>query len=200
MKLIGINELAQLTGKRRQSIRPVLEAAGIEATPGPHRAKLYPSDRALAVLYLGTDKLDGTEQRARLDKARADLAELQLAERRGALVPKADVTREWQDILRVFTARITSLPVRVATLCGATPDERVRLQTEATRHVHDALTELGTPPGELYCDRYALEEFPRPDGCPAGSPDRAAPADDGGGAVPGRGRARAARPAPAPDR
>jgi hypothetical protein len=142
MKLIGINELAQLTGKRRQSIRPVLEAAGIEATPGPHRAKLYPSDRALAVLYTGGDRLDPSQERAALDRVRRERAELDLAREKREVVGIKVAADHWINHLLIARSHLLSLPNQLAFECAADADARMQLRTVADRIVRRVLTEL----------------------------------------------------------
>ncbi len=60
----------------------------------------------------------GTDDRARLMKANADLAEAKAAAARGELVPAVEVEREWAAILRDVRAAMLALPSRLQQRLG----------------------------------------------------------------------------------
>lgn len=58
----------------------------------------------------------------RRERAEAELAELELKERRGELVKKADVERETFSVQRALRDRFTGIPDRIAPIVAAEPD------------------------------------------------------------------------------
>lgn len=78
------------------------------------------------------------EERARLLKAQADKAELQVAAARGELLPAADVERRWSDVLRGVRAAMLAVSSRVRQrLPGLTSADVAELDAE----IRAALTE-----------------------------------------------------------
>lgn len=63
------------------------------------------------------------EYRERLDKAKAQQAELALLERRGALVKAGDVALLWQDVAAMVRRRLRQMPARIADRLAAARDE-----------------------------------------------------------------------------
>ena len=55
-----------------------------------------------------------SNERARLARAQAELAEAKLARQRGALLEADAVEREWADVLRTVRAGMLAVPSRVA--------------------------------------------------------------------------------------
>jgi hypothetical protein len=96
---------------------------------------------------------DYGSERARLIKARADLAEMEAARRRAELLPAAEVAAAWTEILALVRARVLALPDKLAPLTHETTsiaEARGVLRT-AVREVlaEIAATEvvLADPPG-----------------------------------------------------
>jgi phage terminase Nu1 subunit (DNA packaging protein) len=118
-------------------------------------------------------------ERARLVKAKADLAEMDAGARRSDLLPVADVEAAWIAVLYRLRARILVLPDRLAplvheetTIAGARASIR-----EA---IAETLTELSSLPVDKAPDP-DREPPPDPGGAPgAKHPDAAAFADDRG--------------------
>jgi phage terminase Nu1 subunit (DNA packaging protein) len=88
-------------------------------------------------------------ERARKAFHDADLAEMEAAEKRGDLIPAADVQREWTDVLARIRGKLLSLPTKLAART-ASPDRLTAVEAEARRIVHEALTEMseGAEPAE----------------------------------------------------
>jgi phage terminase Nu1 subunit (DNA packaging protein) len=85
-------------------------------------------------------RLDPQQERARLDRARRVLAELDASVRRGELIPQADMTAAWAGILGAVRQRLLELPTRAAPLVAdATPAEAERVLRDL---VHEVLAEL----------------------------------------------------------
>ena len=105
-------------------------------------------------------------ERARLVKARADLAEMEAAQRRGELLPAPEVTAAWTRIVVLMRARLLALPDKIAPLvheATTIPEARNTLKDA----VHEVLAEIATAEIEVTFDA-------------AGSPGAA---DGGGGGV-----------------
>lgn len=131
--------MADWTGLDRRTIRKRLEQ--VPSKPGPNRALLFDSRSALPLLYgIGTAddaRLDPSAEKARLDAARADLAEIERDKKRGALVEADEVAEAWGNQIQIAKGRLLSLPPRLA------PDlARVTDQRAAERLLRKAITEV----------------------------------------------------------
>ena len=139
------------------------------AAPGPRRAKVWATP-ATAVLELGRLPAAGrakrngkqsppssqesdiptaipifNDERARHEKAKADLAEMKVEAQRAGLVPLDDVKAKWFGLLRQHRDRLLGISDRIAEELAAATSHR-----EAARLVHaeitEALTMLEAPP------------------------------------------------------
>jgi phage terminase Nu1 subunit (DNA packaging protein) len=118
-------------------------------------------------------------ERARLVKAKADLAEMDAGARRSDLLPVADVEAAWIAILERLRARLLVLPDRLAPLVHEeTTIAGARASIRET--IAEALTELSSLPVDKAPDPEG-EPPPDPGGAPvAEDPGAAADADDRG--------------------
>ena len=81
-----------------------------------------------------------TNERARLARAQAELAEQKLAHQRGSLLECGAVEREWTDVLRTVRAGMLAVPSRVAQrLPHLTPHDVSEIDAE----IRAALAEIG---------------------------------------------------------
>jgi phage terminase Nu1 subunit (DNA packaging protein) len=126
---------------------------------------------------------DYASERARFIRARADLAEMEAAEKRGAVIPAADVEAAWIAVLARLRTRILALPDRLAPLVHA---------EASPAGVRDVIR------GAL---REALEELAETDVRPERDHDDAGPvpAGDGGAAPDGARGVEGADPAAGAD-
>ena len=87
------NQLSEWTGKDRKTIRRLL--SHLEPIPGPHRAKLYPSQVALETIYYGNNGtgefISTAEAVRRLTIAKEKQIVLDMEIKRGARIPIEDV-------------------------------------------------------------------------------------------------------------
>lgn len=119
---VGINQLCELTGMARATIKRRLDE--IPSAPGPNRSKLYDSSRALSAIYHGGEAgsgetLDPQQEKAKLDQQRRLVVELDRAEREGRLVDIETVAAEWEQAGEIFKSRILGIPSRLgASLVG----------------------------------------------------------------------------------
>lgn len=99
MKLVSINELAELTSRQRSTIKK-----RIAQLPSEKRGKsvLFPSDAALESIY-DVDRVKAAEakgnDRARREKAEADLAEIRLGKETGTLGLLSEIENIWADAI-----------------------------------------------------------------------------------------------------
>jgi hypothetical protein len=81
--------------------------------------------------------------RARREQALAELAEIELQEKRAELIPAGDVLEAWSAIVSVMRQRLLSLPSRLA---AVVPGHSTHQETEAAAMllVRECLTDLAS--------------------------------------------------------
>jgi len=102
--------LADILGCTASTIRR-LAADGVIQRSGPNVFDL----RSAVRRYIANRNVEkpGAADRARREKAEADLSELKAAQMAGKLLDAGDVEREWANTLRDLRAAILALPGRV---------------------------------------------------------------------------------------
>jgi phage terminase Nu1 subunit (DNA packaging protein) len=113
-------------------------------------------------------------ERARLVKARADLAEMEAAEKRGDLIPAPDVTAAWTEIVALMRAQLLALPDKIAPVVHETTSI-AEARDVIRRAIHDVLAEIASTDVEI---------TPRSDG-DAGSGEGGDEGPEGGRAAAG---------------
>ncbi len=83
------------------------------------------------------ETLSPQAERARLDRARAELAELDLGRKRLELIPKNEVAAAWSSQIHIAKSRLLSLPSRVS---GEIL--RLRTQREIEGVIRDRIIEI----------------------------------------------------------
>jgi phage terminase Nu1 subunit (DNA packaging protein) len=91
------------------------------------------------IRHLRAKKGGITDERARLDAARAELTELEVAQRRGELVRRQDVIGLWSRQITACKARIRSMPKRLVVMV---PGFTRAMATAALKLIDEALHEL----------------------------------------------------------
>ena len=95
---------------------------------------------------LGTDEnLSPQAERARLDRARAELAELELSRRRRELIPVEEVAQAWSEQVTIAKNRLLSLPSRVSSDVLRLKTQRA-IENVLKEAVIQILTELSNDP------------------------------------------------------
>jgi len=79
--------------------------------------------------------------RARLVKAKADLAEMEASQMRGELLPAPDVKRAWTDIVALMRARLLVLPDKIAPVVHETTSIN-QAKDVIKKAVYEVLTEI----------------------------------------------------------
>lgn len=92
-----------------------------------------------------------SNERKRYDKARADQAELSLAERRRELIPITAVRDLVTRVVGIVVSFLEALPARLAPEL-ATMTDPAEIQAKLTEAVHDARTDIGAALGDLGSD------------------------------------------------
>lgn len=88
-------------------------------------------------------EIDYNQARARREAALAQLAEIELATKRGELIPADQVEMAWSSIVSVMPQRLLSLPSRLA---AVVPGHSTHQETEAAAMmlVRECLTDLAS--------------------------------------------------------
>lgn len=86
-------------------------------------------------------------EKARLTKAQADKAEMEVSELSGDLVQVLDVVDEWQDQLMDMKGKLLSIPSKLATLV-ADMDNPSEVQELIDDYIREALLELSNYAGD----------------------------------------------------
>ena len=95
---------------------------------------------------LGTEEnLSPQAERARLDRARAELAELELSRRRRELIPVEEVAQAWSEQVTIAKNRLLSLPSRVSSDVLRLKTQRA-IENALKDAVIQILTELSNDP------------------------------------------------------
>jgi phage terminase Nu1 subunit (DNA packaging protein) len=87
-------------------------------------------------------------ERARLVKAKADLAEMEASQMRGELLPAPDVKRAWTDIVALMRARLLVLPDKIAPVVHETTSI-AQAKDVIKKAVFEVLTEIATTDVEV---------------------------------------------------
>ncbi len=102
--------------------------------------------RSRIAAELGTDEnLSPQAERARLDRARAELAELELSRRRRELIPVDEVAQAWSEQVTIAKNRLLSLPSRVSSDVLRLKTQRA-IENALKDAVIQILTELSNDP------------------------------------------------------
>ena len=110
---LSTSEIAYLARMKHETARRRLAEAGLEPVRTDGRSVYFDPRDALPVL-LGVGKLDLSAERARLDRARAELAELDLAAKRGEYVRGEDVDAFTMGLVSTFAKALQAMPSKAA--------------------------------------------------------------------------------------
>ena len=142
LSFVSLNQLEQLTGREHRTIKKRLE--GIELVDTGGQFKKWPAKIALAKIYDAErepDEINGNQQKARLTKAQADMAELELAAMNGHYVKIEMLETEWASIVSNIRARFLSMPSKLAPRLSGISDARL-VEDELINEVYEILGEL----------------------------------------------------------
>jgi len=144
---LSLTQLMEITGKSYPTLKKHL--ARLEPVRVDGRTKYYDATQAINAIY---STVSPAEEKARLDRLRADKVELELEEMRGKLVHVDKISTHWANVANLIRTRMLAVPTKAAPLVkGAGTLAEIKETLEVL--IHDALTELSsTPPGVVAGD------------------------------------------------
>lgn len=144
---ISYSDLMKYTGMGYQTVKRRLEAAGLKPVgfgDGAGRPILWESTMALPALYLSaacdTDGLDPQQEKARLDKLKADHQAMVNAEKEETLINATENAKFWTDHILSWKNRLLGLPSKLAMIID--PDSRQRCFDLAKKEIDELLTDM----------------------------------------------------------
>lgn len=145
--------------------------ATVPAEGGTDRRPTWRIKTVLAAIAADEGRgLNPAAEKARLDKARADIAEIELEKRRGETVTVSAVAQVWSDICTNLKTRLRSIPTKAAPMLAA--EKRAEdCKDILSKFIDEALTELADDPD------YGLGEGPGDLETDIADPEAASPAD-----------------------
>jgi phage terminase Nu1 subunit (DNA packaging protein) len=136
LRPITIAELAIQTSLHVRTVARLLGDAGLTPIGKNGRAIHYDSEKALKAIFRS-----GDSSKERLEAAKAELAEIELAERRGELLSRSNVIELWQRGISAFRARMLAIPSKIAGQF-APPGKLQQAEEALTQAIHEALAEV----------------------------------------------------------
>ncbi len=143
-----VSTIAKLFGLTERRVQQ-LAKDGIIPKPEKNQYELVGSVRAY-INYLqqrafgkGAAPRDTHLERARLIKAQADMAEIDLAEKTGALVTVDRLEADWMAMVNACRSKLLSIPTKVAYQISNLKDPE-EIENFLKRTIHEALTELAS--------------------------------------------------------
>ena len=147
-----IAKLLRLTERRvqqlsKEGVIPKAERGRYELAPAVQGYIGYLQDRVAPKGDEGGG-IDYHVEKARKTKAEADIAEMEVAKRRGELIDTVDVKEAWQSILTEVRANLLhNVPVRIAAAAKAEDDEAA-LKSLVKAEIVEALRVISEKNGE----------------------------------------------------
>jgi hypothetical protein len=115
-RLLSINQLSELTGKDRRTIKTKL--TGVQAEPGAKGAHLYDPRDALPALYAAESTKDTEKQLGQesllLERAKRQKLEIEVGRLRGELLPIDEIAKAVERQYSYVRAQIRSIPSKLA--------------------------------------------------------------------------------------
>lgn len=137
-----IARLFDLTPRRVQQ----LASEGVIPRAAKGRYELLPSVRGYVAFLRSRIEGEGGDygaQRARLTRAKADMAEREAAQMAEELIPADDIEAAWTAVTASMRARLLGIPAKVAPQLVATKNF-VEVQAIVRDAIYEALAELAT--------------------------------------------------------
>ena len=139
----SLSALHDMTGFTRETVKKRLDAAGLVATPGPHKSALYDTPQALAAIYQQPANNQSALMAARVKNLDLDskLKEQRHAVNSGELIPAPIVERVWSGMTGACRAHLLSLPYRLAVAAVAV-DGAAAVEEAARKLIFEALENI----------------------------------------------------------
>ena len=169
LNCLSVSRLAALVGIHRTTATRRLTRSGVKPVGGHGRAVLYYAPDVLKLRDFARRPLDPAAEKARLDAAKADATELELARRRGERVEADEVEWGLTEVSSVLRTRLLAVPAKVA------PELVGRDAAGCCDVVEAALTEALEVLADLRVERVRRHAKPGQDGTLDKGPDRSEP-------------------------
>ena len=144
---VKLDELARILGKSRHFVLDRLRA-GMPYLKKGGRGRAYTFNAPAAIGWIAKHSAQGrvvdhasVAAKQRLAQASAELKELQLAEKRGELLPAAEVEATWTDTCASLRSRMMIIPGRAASLVANETDPAA-IEGILEEEIRGALSEL----------------------------------------------------------
>jgi hypothetical protein len=141
LSALSIAQLAELTGRHRTTVTQRLREARLDPVRTDGKTLWYTPRLALPVILGTGEGFDPQAEKARLDRARWELAELELAKRRGELISKDDSKAVGIAVASTIATGFLAYPTKVAPLLDGEMPIAAR-EAVLREHVHELLAEL----------------------------------------------------------
>ena len=105
------------------------------------RGKIYDAPEALRAIFLGTEGLDATQEKAKLDESRRRLADLEYSRRRGELLHESSVFRVLDSAATAFREGLLTIPGRLANTLATENDARI-IENQLFNEIRDQLIHI----------------------------------------------------------
>lgn len=106
LSALSITQLADLTGAAEKTVIKRLRAAGVDPIRENGRTLFFAPPVALPVILMAGNGLNPAAEKARKDRADADLKELELAKRKRELLEADEVVAGWSALVLTWKERI----------------------------------------------------------------------------------------------
>jgi len=136
--LVTTNFICDLTGMDRRTVKKRL------ADIAPDSEYRYSSVEALRQIYIPS-ALDPQQERAQLDRARREIADIQKAKMQGELIPADIVQAHWEKLVGNARAKLLNIPGRLAVSLGGQSPSAAQVAEAARELIYEALRELAQP-------------------------------------------------------
>lgn len=142
---LNINQLQQLTGFDRNTISEKLTKANLPFKNGTRSSKIYNSADAIKILFQKneSEETELNQSKERLAKAKAELAELELAKQKGLFVETSLILTEIENEYSTIRAQLRSLPSKLTKWLSIETDPQ-KINQILTDAIEETLIELKT--------------------------------------------------------
>lgn len=144
LKIMSINQLSELTGKDRRTIKKKL--AALPTQPGSSsKAILYNTADALQALY-GADSTESVDkelkaEELRIERAKREKLEIEVGRLRGEMLPLSEVVKVVEKEYSFVRAQFRSLPSKLTKPLSLLSDPH-EIHSRLTEAVDECLIEL----------------------------------------------------------
>lgn len=145
LRYLNTSQLSQVTGRDRRTIKTKLE--GVEPSGTEGKSNLYDAHNVIPIILgIETKEEQNTykqiqKETLRLEKAKADKIELEVAKTRGEQVPITDVASIVEKEYSAVRSQLIAIPTKMC-LELSTIDDPAIIQDKLQEAINDCLTEL----------------------------------------------------------